>query len=81
MAEKDTPFHLRMNCLHMAESMLSQKMHMTKEVHGNTAVAFFSTEDVMVEAAKLYRFVCDRDAAETYAPETEGSSPESRADA
>jgi len=62
----DTPFHLRMNCLQMAETLLSQKMHMTKEVHGNTAVAFFSTEDVMREAAKLYKFVCDRDAGETY---------------
>jgi hypothetical protein len=65
--KNETPFHLRMNCLHMAEGMLSQKMHMIKEVHGNTAVAFFSTEDVMREAAKLYKFVCDKDAAKTYA--------------
>ena len=65
----DTPFRLRMDCLHMAETMLSQKMHMTKEVHGNTAVAFFSTEDVMREAAKLYQFVCDKDAGVTYAKE------------
>ena len=62
----DTPFTLRMNCLHMAESMLTQKMHMTKEVHGNTATAFFTTEDVMKEAAKLYKFVCDKNAASTY---------------
>ena len=66
--KSDTPFHLRMNCLHMAENMLSQKMHMTKEVHGNTAVAFFSVEDVMADAAKLYRFVCDKDAADNYDP-------------
>ena len=65
----DTPFHLRMTCLQMAETLLSQKMHMTKEVHGNTAVAFFSTEDVMREAAKLYQFVCDKDAGTTYATE------------
>jgi len=44
-------------------------MHMTKEVQGNTAVAFFSTEDVMREAAKLYQFVCDKDAGTTYAKE------------
>ena len=62
----DTPFRLRMDCLHMAETILSQKMHMTKEVHGNTSVAFFETEDVMREAAKLYRFVCDKNAGENY---------------
>jgi hypothetical protein len=67
--KSDTPFHLRMECLSMAESMLTQKMHMTKEVQGNTAVAFFSTEDVMREAAKLYQFVCDKDAGTTYAKE------------
>lgn len=66
--KSDTPFHLRMNCLHMAENMLSQKMHMAKEVHGNTAVSFFTVEDVMADAAKLYRFVCDKDAADTYDP-------------
>ena len=63
----DTPYHLRMTCLSMAEQMLSQKMHMTKEVHGNDKVEFFSTEDVMAEAAKLYQFVCDKDAGTTYA--------------
>ncbi len=66
--KNETPFHLRMSCLSMAEQMLSQHMHMTKEVHGNTSVAFFTTEDVMNEAAKLYRFVCDKNAAETYSP-------------
>jgi hypothetical protein len=69
MGERNTPFHLRMDCLSMAETLLSQKMHMTKEVHGNTAVAFFTTEDVMAEAAKLYRFVCDKDAADNYGKE------------
>ena len=63
----DTPFHLRMACLNMAEQMLSQKMHMTKEAHGNDKVEFFTTEDVMAEAAKLYQFVCDKDAGTTYA--------------
>lgn len=69
--KSDTPFHLRMTCLTMAEQMLNQQMHMTKEVQGNTAVAFFTTEDVMAEAAKLYRFVCDKNAAETYNPNEE----------
>jgi hypothetical protein len=66
--KSDTPFHLRMTCFSMAEQMLSQKMHMTKDVHGNDKVEFFTTEDVMAEAAKLYRFVCDKNAAETYNP-------------
>ena len=62
----DTPFTLRMNCLQMAEAMLTQKMHMTAEVQGKDATAFFTTEDVMKEAAKLYKFVCDKNAASTY---------------
>jgi hypothetical protein len=45
---------------------LSERMHMTKEVQGNTATEFYQTEDVLAEAAKLYRFVCDRNAADTY---------------
>jgi hypothetical protein len=65
----DTPFHLRMTCLSMAEQMLSQKMLLTKEVHGNDKVEFFTTEDVMAEAAKLYQFVCDKNAGTTYAKE------------
>ena len=61
MPDKDiTPFTLRMKCLHMAETMLTQRMHMTKEVHGNDGTEFFTTEDVMKEAAKLYKFVCDK---------------------
>ena len=56
-----------MNCLHMAETMLTQRMHMTKEVHGNGGTEFFATEDVMVEAAKLYKFVCDKNASVNYA--------------
>jgi hypothetical protein len=62
----DTPFHLRMTCLHMAKDILAERMHMTKEVQGNTATEFYQTEDVLAEAAKLYRFVCDRNAADTY---------------
>ena len=65
--KSDTPFHLRMSCLSMAEDMLSQHMHMTKDVRGNDSVAFFTTEDVMVEAAKLYAFVCDKNASVNYA--------------
>lgn len=61
----DTPFHLRMTCLSMAQSILGDRMHMTKEVHGNTSTEIYSTEDVLKEAAKLYRFVCDRDAGKT----------------
>lgn len=76
----DSPFHLRMACLSMAESMLSQKMHITKEVHGNTAVAFFTTEDVMTEAAKLYSFVCDRDADETWSKNSKRRLQEIKAD-
>ena len=68
MPDKDTtPFTLRMNCLHMAEQMLTQRMHMTKEVHGMNVVEFFTTEDVMAEAAKLYKFVCDKNASVNYA--------------
>lgn len=68
MPDKDTtPFTLRMNCLHMAETMLTQRMHMTKEVYGNEGTMFFTTEDVMAEAGKLYAFVCDKNASVNFA--------------
>ena len=71
MADKnnDTPFHLRMTALHMAKDLLSERMHMTKEVEGNSGTEFFKTEDVLREAAKLYAFVCDKDAAKNYGPD------------
>ena len=68
MPDKDnTPFTIRMQCLHMAETMLTQRMHMTNQVNGNGGTEFFTTEDVMEEAAKLYKFVCDKNAATSYA--------------
>ena len=70
----DTPFHLRMECLKMAQDNLGLRMHMTNDVHGKEGTEFFSTEDVLTEAAKLYKFVCDRNAAENYGrrPENDG---------
>ncbi len=62
----DTPFRLRMNCIHMAKDILSEKMHMTKEVKGPSATPAYTTDDVLREAAKLYKFVCDRDADKTW---------------
>ncbi len=62
----DTPFRLRMNFIHMAKDILSEKMHMTKEVKGPSATPAYTTDDVLREAAKLYKFVCDRDADKTW---------------
>ena len=62
----DKPFDIRMNCLHLAQSLLSEKMHMTKEVKGNAEVTLFTTDDVLREAGRLYAFVCDKNADETY---------------
>ena len=62
----DTPFHLRAECLSMAHRILSERMHMSKEVLGNDNTKFFSTEDVLKEGAKLYKFICDNDAAKNY---------------
>jgi len=62
----DTPFHLRAECLSMAHRILSERMHMSKEVLGNENIKFFSTENVLEEGAKLYKFICDKDAAKNY---------------
>jgi hypothetical protein len=63
-SNESSPFALRMECLHMAQSLLSEKMHMSKDVEGNSGVVYYSTEDVLKEAAKFNAFVCDRNAAQ-----------------
>mgnify|MGYP001296466958 CR=1 FL=1 len=62
----EDPYHMRMNCIHLAKDILSERMHLNKEDKGPTATPPYTTDDVLREAAKLYKFVCDKNAASTY---------------
>ena len=66
MPNDDTPFHLRAECLSMAHKILSERMYMSNQALGNENTQFFATEDVLKEGAKLYKFVCDKNAAKNY---------------
>ena len=69
----EDPYHMRMNCIHLAKDILSERTHLNKEDKGPTATPPYTTDDVLREAAKLYKFVCDKNADKTYAV-PEGSS-------
>ena len=68
----EDPYHLRMNCIHMAKDILSERMHLHKEAKDPSATSAYTTDDVLREAAKLYKFVCDKNADKTYL-ESDGS--------
>lgn len=70
-ANDQSAFDLRMACLGMAKDLLSERMHMQdrlSEKDKTVQARIFTSEDVLTEAARFYAFVCDKNAAVTYAP-------------
>ncbi len=70
-ANDQTAFDLRMACLGMAKDLLSERMQMQDrlaERDKTVQIHIHGTEDVLSEAARLYAFVCDKNAAVTYGP-------------
>ena len=58
-------FHLRHACLVMAKDLLNDRLSVQMEANKEEAKPY-STSDLLSEAAQIYKFVCDPNAAETY---------------
>ena len=58
-------FHLRHACLVMAKDLLNDRISVQMETD-KQGTKPYSTSDLLSEAAQIYKFVCDSNAAETY---------------
>lgn len=58
-------FHLRHACLAMAKELLNDRLSVQREANKGE-VTPYSTSDLLSEAARIYKFVSDPNAAETY---------------
>ena len=57
MSDKKTGYQLRAELLQLARDIVETNVHMARENKDQNRPQYFSTEDVINEAEKLYKFV------------------------
>tara|TARA_B100000029_G_C16728398_1_gene649729 strand:- start:237 stop:422 length:186 start_codon:yes stop_codon:yes gene_type:complete len=57
MSDKKTGYQLRAELLQLARDIVETNVHMARENKDKNRPQYFSTDDVINEAEKLYKFV------------------------
>jgi len=57
MSDKKTGYQLRAELLQLARDIVETNVHMARENKDQNRPQYFSTDDVINEAEKLYKFV------------------------
>ena len=57
MSDKKSGYQLRAELLTLARDIVETNIHLARENKDNNRPRYFSTDDVIREAEKLYRFV------------------------